>query len=172
MRNAPAVEYPVGRFVWARRCQQALMALWLLAQTGWAFALGMPPWPGAWWFACLVGVCGLVWAHWRSRHPLVGRLAWQAMDGGLAHPDLPGEWRWFSAAYRHGTVLTQLDAVWDAQVFVLVRARTAAGLTLWLWLDGEAQHAQWSALRRALRAHGGPVPVRTRALGAAARRQG
>ncbi|HEX5806011.1 MAG TPA: hypothetical protein VFY31_06725 [Macromonas sp.] len=148
MNHAPAVQYPVGRSVWALRLQVGCLALWGLVQgLWWQAQAGAWP-PGAWWFAAVLwGLCGVCW-YWRARSPLVGELHWE--PAVARRQGEGGAWRWHSPAYRHGMVLERLVRVLDTQSFLLVRARTGAGLTLWLWLEAKADPHAWQALRRAV----------------------
>ncbi|NIC43204.1 hypothetical protein [Aquabacterium sp. A08] len=149
----PAVVYPVGpcRVAWLGLV--ALAGVWATGLALWALEQGGPPWPGAWWWSLGLGVAWLAWGVWQWRHPLRGLLHWAPNDDG------PGAWRWQSAAYRHGTPLTDLQTAFDGQSVLLLRARTPAGLTLWLWLSAATEPTDWEALRRAVRADPGPRPA-------------
>lgn len=149
MRNAPSVQYPVGRCVFERRLQAVFVLAWVLVQVVWITTPGWRWPPGAWWVSFLGGLAGLWFWRWRSAHVPNGVLRWDA----AAQPE--GLWTWESAAYRRGTPLALVEWAWDRQVVVLLRLRTAAGLSLWVWLDRQSDPQQWEALRRALKAHSG-----------------
>lgn len=147
MNHAPAVQYPVGRSVWALRLHGVVMTAWLLAQMAWGLYGAWSASPGAWWFSTFAGVLygGWVWAC-LQRMPS-GLLLWQP------DPTIGGVWRWQSQTYRHGVALDKVQHVLDGHTFVLLKTQTAAGLHLWLWLEQEASPADWLAIRRALHAH-------------------
>lgn len=147
MNHAPAVQYPVGRSVWAFRFHMAVMALWLLGQLAWVLAGDRSVWPGAWWFATFVGGLYAVWVYGCLRRPACGQLQWRPDPLGASG------WYWQSPAYQRGIALELVYKAMDAQNVLLLRARTAAGLTVWLWLEQVASPEHWETLRRALQAH-------------------
>lgn len=158
MHSAPSVEYPAGGSVLDARVTLAAALVWLLVQALWAWTWGVWPLPGAWWGAAVAGLALLALGHWQRRHPVQGRLRWQAAPA-LA-PDVPrvaatpaGDWSWHSATYRHGTPVERLDCVLDAQNALLLRLHNAAGLYALVWLQRDADPARWPDLRRALQAH-------------------
>jgi hypothetical protein len=65
---------------------------------------------------------------------------------------MSGAWRWFSQVYRNGVLLESVACAWDAQSSMLIRCKTSAGLSLWLWLHADTDPAVWPALRRAIHA--------------------
>lgn len=159
MHCAPSVEYPVGRSVLDTSVTLAAALVWLLVQALWAWTWGVWPLPGAWWGATAVGVALLVLGRWQQRHPVQGRLCWQAAS--TLPPDVPrgavaplrGNWIWYSVIYRYGTPVERLECVLDAQHVLLLRLHNEAGLRTLVWLQRDADPTHWPALRRALQAH-------------------
>jgi len=148
MNHAPAVQYPVGRSVWALRLQAGCLVLWGLVQGLWWLAQDGNWPPGAWWFATTIWVLSAIWAGWRAQNPLLGELHWEPPAPG--RKGVSGVWRWFSPAYQQGVALECPVRVLDAQSCMLLKSRTAAGLTLWLWLEADAEPDAWPGLRRAV----------------------
>jgi len=142
----PAVDYPVRPSAFSHRLLWVLAAAWAVGLLLWVRSVGSGPLPGAWWASLAAGCLLLGWSLWLSRHPRVGQLSWSP------HGAEAGSWCWHSAAYRRGTPVVALRVALDLQVALLVRAQTAAGLGLWLWLDAHHSPADWDALRRAVRA--------------------
>jgi hypothetical protein len=155
MDCAPSVEYPAGRSVFAQIVFGLLASAWLAGQFVWALALPGASWPGAWWFSVVAGLLCGVWGGWRLRHPVRGRLCWEPAVSERKATGKPGDWLWFSVAYRRGTPLERVEWVWDLQGVVLLRLRNAAGLSWWLWLERSSAPDLWDDLRRALKAHQG-----------------
>lgn len=155
MHSAPSVEYPAGRSALQARCELGLALAWLAMQLAWWLSLQGATLPGAWWFSGLLGLLLGLATHWRSRHPVRGRLRWEpaprrvAGDPDLPDP-LPGRWIWCSEAYRHGTELAGLNWAIDLQHHVLLQLRNAAGLSWWVWLARDSAPDDWPALRIAL----------------------
>lgn len=156
MAHAPsAVTYPVNGVAWARSAGLCFAGLWCVSQTVWAVAWWERTLPGAWW-AALSGAALLgAWMLWQARHAPIGQLSWIPPHVRAAHTDALDTqaacWRWESAAYRRGVPLVGLRCVLDLQSVVLVRASTAAGLGLWLWLTRDHEPDLWGRLREALR---------------------
>ncbi|AVO48362.1 hypothetical protein C6568_03160 [Melaminivora suipulveris] len=99
------------------------------------------------WLTCTA----LVW-HWLRALPR-GALSW---DGATWHAELDGAAQPVALA---GSPNVRLDL----QSCMLLRARSAQGTSLWLWVVPGGSHADsfaWAALRRALycRALAAPVP--------------
>lgn len=151
-RTGPAVAQAMGATLWL-----LMLALWCWHATD---GLGATP-PAAWWFALALGLALLGHGVLSIRTGPAGLLRWQApVPAGAHDPDqpdaaprpVPGQWIWVSAAYRRGTPLTDIDWALDLQRAVLLRLRTRAGLSMWVWLRRASQPADWDALRRALTA--------------------
>lgn len=155
MRNAPSVQYPVGR---CRFYAGLLGGLGLLALAvllyGWSWlpapspsgplirttyaALGITLW---------LGWAAFAWASWR-RAP-VGCLHWDAQTGVLSRT---GVWRWRTATHDDGVALLQVALVLDLQSRALLCLRWPDTARRWVWVEASRDPARSSDLRRALRA--------------------
>ncbi len=142
MQKAPAVAYPAGRsrvylgvltLVWS-----SVLALnaacWLLTpQTGWRAVL----------LAALTLLCGLVALGLWRRTP-VGDLVW---DGAA--------WRWETQGICYtGDLRVRVDL----QFSMVLHFSDGTGAWRWIWLDRSDASPRWTALRRAVYAHGRPDP--------------
>jgi hypothetical protein len=132
MHNAPSVNYPVGRCLFAGAAIGALWCVGGAAVVGWAWQspAGAP----------MVGVvtavwaaCGLLAAHawWRSP---AGVLAWDG-DG----------WSWAGETLGTGRPRAALDL----QRWLILRLPGGSG-PAWLWLEQGSDPQHWDALRRAV----------------------
>lgn len=149
MRNAPSVEYPVGRSVFERKLQAALIFLWVGMQSLWAVNLGFVTPPGAWWASLLGGVAAAAYGWWRLKHQPVGVLRWDVVSG--SH----GQWHWVSDGSSKDAALLHVNCMLDLQAVLLLKLVTKAEMPLWIWLERrQSAPPQWDALRRALKAHG------------------
>jgi toxin CptA len=160
MRNAPSVQYPVGR---CRFYAVLLVGLGLLAL---AVLL-------AWWWPLLrtgvegplavgrtervAGVLGvLFWLGWAVgaalswRRSPIGVLQWDALASPDEQAEKPGLWRWRSAAYQGGTSLLQVSVALDLQSRLLLRLRNNDAAQSWIWVEASSVPGRWSDLRRAL----------------------
>ena len=142
MQKAPAVAYPAGR---SRLHLGVLTTAW-----SWVLALNAACWLGTeqtGWRAALLAaltlLCGLVALGLWRRTP-VGDLVW---DGAT--------WRWETQGIRYtGDLRVQVDL----QFSMLLHFSGGAGAWRWIWLDRSDAIPRWTALRRAVYAHGRTDP--------------
>jgi toxin CptA len=135
MRNAPPVNYPVGR---------SSLGLWVLLGTwlatlallaAWSALVPAHPWRQAA-STVLLGASG-VWVLRSERRRFRGALSW---DGGA----------WWLEGGGHASRV-QPDVVLDLQRVMLVRTLSSMPRrTCWFWIDSKGDPGAWLALRRAL----------------------
>ncbi len=134
MYNAPAVTYPVGRSHFQLVLTVAVglagataLGVWWLSSVAHGIAHGLG------WVFWLV-FCG--WALWHCLHTPQAQLAWDGQG-----------WRLQLGALS--AVVTP-QVILDVQHSMLLCLRPAAGLSVWVWPEQQAQRERWLALRRAL----------------------
>lgn len=144
MRNAPSVNFPVGRCA----IRALLLGCFGILLAG-ALALGwngLARWQAlclatavlAWWGAAL-------WTLWRQP------CGWLCFGGGASSP-LPGDtdWAWRDQPGSEALPLAAPRIVLDLQQWLLLQFRGAAGAPTWIWLEARSAPGDWLALRRAL----------------------
>lgn len=150
MRNAPSVNYLVGRSVFQAGVILLLALSSALALAGLLLLMPAlsPMLSGLGAFLWLIWV-GQAWRAW-SRAP-GGTLRWDA-QGHSADRERAGMWTW-QADGEPALGLQGIDWIWDAQVAVLVRPRARHRRLPWMWIEARWHPQHWSDLRRALTAH-------------------
>lgn len=150
MKNAPSVEYPVGRFVWEWRAGwlavvvlSALAVLWG-TETWWRWRIHEPlagdsALRALAWTACSAFWCAVVLR--RERSVAQGALLWTERDGAAL-------WEW-SAPER----MVQVEPVvrLDMGMALWLELRTPDGRCHWVWAFARQDASQWRPFRRALR---------------------
>jgi len=137
MHSAPSVSYPVGR---SRLVRSGVLVVWLLgvlAACGWWLQTD-----GAAWQRAVLALALLAAAVGAGRACRLGeglRLRW---DGR----------QWCAEDARRCLQRASVTVHLDFQSLMLVRLRAPGERAAWLWLQREADPAQWRALRRAVHA--------------------
>ena len=133
MRNAPPVQWPVGRChvgAWLAAglglAGVALTACWAWLAPGWRPLAGL----GAW-----LALGGLAW---RQVVPPTGVLTWDG-EG----------WHWWADGDPAGNREVVPELALDLQHLLLLRLETGPR-DVWLWLTPTGDWVRWLALRRAL----------------------
>ncbi|HSV53252.1 MAG TPA: hypothetical protein VLJ57_14130 [Burkholderiaceae bacterium] len=145
MHNAPAVTYPVGR---SRLFGCLLAAFWLLGAVsiaGWCLLSPNWTWKQGFGVFCLA-LCGMCAARswWRMG---TGELCWDGQNWHWASPSRPA-------------TSGQLAVHLDLQRHMLLRLKTAGGVSHWCWAEQFRRPERWPDLRRAVysRAKSAAVP--------------
>ncbi len=133
MRNAPPVQWPVGRCHIGPRLVQVLLATGLALTLAWWVQA-----PGRWSVAGLAAwlVFG-AWA-WRAARAPTGVLSWDG-EG----------WRWWADGDAVGDRSVEPWLALDLQGLMLLRLGMGRQ-AVWLWLTASSDNGRWLALRRAL----------------------
>lgn len=152
MRNAPSVNFPVGRCAFYGRLLLALGFLGAVALLGpilmvwWGQATSLQ---GTTWIAgglLWLGWSSWAWRHWRASP--VGMLRWDAQAAGL--DSQPGAWRWLPGCGRAPITVRRLECVWDGQSRCWLRLHGIGRYAQWMWVERSRDRARWDDLRRAL----------------------
>ncbi len=144
MHAAPSVSYPVGRSAFAGRLY-ALAALASLATAiAWCLQSAAFDWRHALTLATVLVAGALAWRGWMASP--AGVLRWD----GVA-------WQWLQGA---DGAAGRAEIALDLQSRMLVRFCPEHGPARWLWVEREAKHADWEALRRAVYSRASaPIPA-------------
>ena len=133
MRNAPPVQWPVGRCHIGAWLAAGLVGLGLTLTAFWAWqAPGWRPLAG------LLAWLGFAVLAWRRAVPPTGVLSWDG-EG----------WHWWADGDPAGNRPVTSDLALDLQRVLLVRLASGSRC-VWLWLTPSGDIGRWLTLRRAL----------------------